>query len=291
MAKSMTGFGRAEVMADGRKFTVEMKSVNNRYLEIALRMPKAFNPLEAKIRQELKNYMERGKVDVFIGLEESDRSDEKVVYNRALAGEYMEALKQISEEFNLPLSISAAQLANYPDVLTMQDVEEDCDLWTPLKEAIDEAAEQFAAARSREGEFLKNDLLAKLFNMSLEVETLKKRAPEIVAQYQESLTAKVKEMLGDASIDENRILQEVAVYSDHVCIDEEMVRLESHIAQMRDVLTRGGSVGRRLDFLAQEMNREANTTLSKAGDLVTADLGIAMKTDIEKIREQIQNLE
>lgn len=291
MAKSMTGFGRAEVTADGRKFTVEMKSVNNRYLEIALRMPKVFNPLEAKIREELKMFMERGKVDVYISLEETERSDEKVVYNKALASEYMDALKQISEQFQLPLNVSATQLANFPDVLQMEDVEEEGDLWTPLKEAIDQAAEQFVAARTREGEFLKNDLLEKLSHMSLEVNELQERAPEIVKEYQAQLTEKVKEMLGDASFDENRILQEVAVYSDHVCIDEEMVRLKSHIEAVQQELQKEGSIGRKLDFLAQELNREANTILSKTVDVESSNIAINLKTEIEKIREQIQNLE
>ncbi len=292
MAKSMTGYGRAEVVRDERKFTVELKSVNNRYLDMNVRMPKQFNPFEAQIRAEFKRFMERGKVDVYISFEDQSGTTESVHYNHKLAAEYLQHIQTIAAEFGLPGEISASRLSTYPDVLTMEETDpEESDLWEPLREAIDAAATQFAEARAREGEFLKNDLLAKLDNMLTHVAALSERAPEIVRNYQEGLTAKVRELVGDTTIDEGRILQEVAIYSDKVCIDEEIVRLRSHIGATRAELEKTGSIGRKLDFLAQEMNREANTILSKTIDAESSNHAIELKTEIEKIREQIQNLE
>lgn len=292
MACSMTGYGRAEREEDGRKFTVEIKSVNNRYLDLAIRMPRIFNPLESQIRAELRNYMERGKVDVFISYEDRNGAGGRVLYNKALAGEYLAHIKEMAEDFGLPQTMTAERLSQYPDVLTIEEENQDGSaLWEPLKKTIDEAAETFRAARRREGEFLKEDLLKKLSGMEEGVDFLTERAPETVAAYQKELEEKVKELLGDAQIDESRILQEVAIYSDKVCIDEELVRLKSHIEATRQELEKSGSIGRKLDFLAQELNREANTILSKTIDAPSSNRAIGLKTEIEKIREQIQNIE
>ncbi len=292
MACSMTGYGRAEREEGGRKFTVELKSVNNRYLDISIRMPRIFNSFESQIRTELKQYMERGKVDVFIGFEDAEGEGSRVLYNRSLARDYLDHIREIAEEFSLPVTMTAEKLSQYPDVLTIEEEETDeSALWGPLQETIDAAAEQFRAARRREGEFLKNDLLGKLSGMEKDVVFLTERAPETVAAYQKELTAKVQELLGDAQMDESRILQEVAVYSDKVCIDEELVRLRSHIEATRQELEKQGSIGRKLDFLAQELNREANTILSKTIDADSSNRAIGLKTEIEKIREQIQNIE
>jgi len=288
----MTGYGRAEREEGGRKFTVELKSVNNRYLDISIRMPRIFNSFESQIRTELKQYMERGKVDVFIGFEDAEGEGSRVLYNRSLARDYLDHIREIAEEFSLPVTMTAEKLSQYPDVLTIEEEETDeSALWGPLQETIDAAAEQFRAARRREGEFLKNDLLGKLSGMEKDVVFLTERAPETVAAYQKELTAKVQELLGDAQMDESRILQEVAVYSDKVCIDEELVRLRSHIEATRQELEKQGSIGRKLDFLAQELNREANTILSKTIDADSSNRAIGLKTEIEKIREQIQNIE
>ena len=292
MACSMTGYGRAEREEGGRKFTVELKSVNNRYLDISIRMPRIFNSFESQIRTELKQYMERGKVDVFISFEDAEGEGSRVLYNRSLARDYLDHIREIAEEFSLPVTMTAEKLSQYPDVLTIEEEETDeSALWGPLQETIDAAAEQFRAARRREGEFLKNDLLGKLSGMEKDVVFLTERAPETVAAYQKELSAKVQELLGDAQMDESRILQEVAVYSDKVCIDEELVRLRSHIEATRQELEKQGSIGRKLDFLAQELNREANTILSKTIDADSSNRAIGLKTEIEKIREQIQNIE
>lgn len=292
MANSMTGYGRAEKIQGERKFTVELKSVNNRYLDLNIRLPRQFNPFEAKIREELKCYMERGKVDVFISYEDTENAGTSVRYNKKLAAEYLQHIREIADDFGLEDKVSAAKLSAYPDVFTTEEETEDVTpLWESLQETIREAARQFAAARAKEGEFLKNDLLQKLEEMEQGVNFLSERAPKIISEYQRQLSEKVRAMLQDTAIDEGRILQEVAIYSDKVCIDEELTRLRSHIAATRQELQSEGSIGRKLDFLAQELNREANTILSKTTDVESSNTAIAIKTEIEKIREQIQNLE
>ena len=292
MAKSMTGYGRSEVIDNERKFLVELKSVNNRYLDINIRMPRQFNPFEAKIRAELKKYMVRGKVDVFIGYEDLAEQGVAVRYNKKLAEEYMAHLNEIAADFGIVNNITASGLSGFPDVFTMEHVEEDeAMLWEPLSRALNEAAEQFAKARTAEGQFITDDLISKLDDMLESVDYIEKRAPQIITAYRERLREKVAEMLGDSHLDESRIMQEVVIYSDKICIDEELVRLHSHIRATKDALLSEDSVGRKLDFLAQEMNREANTILSKSDDVISADKAIELKTMIEKIREQIQNIE
>ena len=292
MAKSMTGYGRSEVIDNERKFLVELKSVNNRYLDINIRMPRQFNPFEAKIRAELKKYMVRGKVDVFIGYEDLAEQGVAVRYNKKLAEEYMAHLNEIAADFGIVNNITASGLSGFPDVFTMEHVEEDeAMLWEPLSRALNEAAEQFAKARTAEGQFITDDLISKLDEMQESVDYIEMRAPQIITAYRERLREKVAEMLVDSHLDESRIMQEVVIYSDKICIDEELVRLHSHIRATKDALLSEDSVGRKLDFLAQEMNREANTILSKSDDVISADKAIELKTMIEKIREQIQNIE
>lgn len=293
MAKSMTGFGRSELAAGERKFTVEMKSVNNRYLDLNIRLPRLLNPFEADIRAELKHYINRGKVDVFITFEDLGVSQEKVLYNKTLAAEYLAKLHELAADFDLPLNVTAEKLSLYPDVLTVEDENREIEgLWEPLKECVDQAAEAFTAAREKEGDFITKDLLAKLDGMQKEVDFIAENAPKIVEDYRTRLYEKMKEVLESTDVDENRILQEAALYSDKVCVDEELVRLKSHIQAVRGELNKQNeSVGRKLDFLAQEMNREANTILSKTDNVDSAGAAINLKTEIEKIREQIQNIE
>ena len=293
MAKSMTGFGRGEVRTQERHFTVEMKSVNNRYLDLNIRLPRRLNPCEAQVRSLIKQSVQRGKVDVYITMEEPAGAGAKVYYNKELAGGYLERLREISSDYAIPLNISAQELSRYPDVLTTLDEEgEEEDLWEPLREAVSQALEQFVAARRKEGAFITRDLLGKLEDMERDVEVIEANAPEIESQYRTSLYGKMRELLEDTQIDEGRILQEAALYSEKVCVDEELVRLHSHIRAARTELTKEDeSVGRKLDFLAQEMNREANTILSKTANAESADRAIDLKTGIEKIREQIQNIE
>ena len=292
MIRSMTGFGRSERCEDGRKFIVEMKSVNNRYLDLSIRLPRQFNSFEAAIRNLLRQYIQRGKVDVFISFEELENSNVTVHYNKSLAEQYYRYVNEMAEQFHLNNDLSVADLSRYPDVLTCEETDEDAgQLWEPLRATVEEAAANFCNARIREGEFLKKDLLDKLDNLSGDVAFISSRAPAIVEEYQKQLQSRVEELLSGAQVDENRIVQETAIYSDKVCIDEELTRLRSHIEAVRQTLNADESVGRKLDFLAQEMNREANTILSKTPDAESADHAIELKTGIEKVREQIQNIE
>ena len=288
----MTGFGRYEVSEAERKMTVEIKSVNHRYLDINVKMPKKLNFFETAIRNLLKEYIERGKVDVFITYEDYSENSVCIKYNRDLAKEYLTYLRKMQKEFGLQEDFGAAALSRYPEVLVMEEqtVNEE-ELWKMLEVALRGAAEQFTQSRIREGEHLKNDFIAKLDGMLQSVSYIEERSPEILTEYRKKLTDKVKELLGDTAIDESRILTEVTVFADKICVDEETVRLRSHIEHMKKDLLSGGSLGRKLDFLAQEMNREANTILSKANDLTISECGIQLKTDIEKVREQIQNIE
>ncbi|HKM21503.1 MAG TPA: YicC/YloC family endoribonuclease [Lachnospiraceae bacterium] len=292
MIKSMTGFGRCEVSDANRKFTVEMKAVNHRYLDVNLKMPKKFSFFEASIRTTLKNYIQRGKVDVFITYEDFTENNYSVKYNKDLATEYMKHLEQIAEDFSLERDIRVSTLSRYPEVLSMeeQNIDEE-EIWKSLEQAVKGAAEAFVQTRIVEGENLKNDLIGKLDGMLQYVDYIEERSPEIIKAYRTKLEDKVKELLGDAQIDENRILTEVTLFADKICVDEEIVRLRSHVEHTKSTLEEGGSIGRKLDFIAQEMNREANTILSKSNDLDTSNKAIDLKTEIEKVREQIQNIE
>ncbi len=294
MIKSMTGFGRAEESNENCRFTVELKSVNHRYLDINIKMPKKLNFLENKIRSVLKKYMQRGKVDVFIGYEDFTGNGETLHYNEALAKQYLTFLRQMQETFDLEDDIRVSTLSRYPDVFTMEEEAPDEDaLWSVLEKVLDNAAKQFADSRVVEGENLRKDLCEKLEKMLTYVEFIEEKSPEIVKTYKKNLEEKVEELLGNHSIDEGRIATEVTIYADKICVDEETVRLRSHIKTAIDVLSTDSkeSVGRKLDFIAQEMNREANTILSKTNDIEVSDVGINLKTDIEKVREQIQNIE
>ena len=292
MIKSMTGFGRCEIAKGERKITVEMKSVNHRYLDVSIKMPKKLNFFEAAIRSELKNYIQRGKVDVFITYEDLTESNVCVKYNKELAAEYMKYLTQMAEDFSLDNDIRVSSLSRYPEVLSMEEqtVDEE-ELWQLLAEAIDGAAEKFVETRIKEGENLKDDLVSKLDGMLTHVDYITERSPQIITEYRQKLEEKVKELIDDVQVDESRLLMEVTIFADKVCVDEELVRLRSHIETTKDNLIQGGSIGRKLDFIAQEMNREANTILSKANDLEISNRAIELKTEIEKVREQIQNIE
>lgn len=292
MIKSMTGFGRYEYVDEKRKFTVEIKSVNHRYLDVNIKMPKKLNFFDSSIRNLLKEYMERGKVDLYITYEDYTEDNYSLKYNSSLAGEYLKYLRQMAEEYGLDDDIRVSTLSRYPDVFVMEEQGiDEKELWSGLEKAIRGACEMFVTSRINEGENLKNDLIAKLDNMISYVDFIEERSPVIMKEYRTRLEEKIQEILGDRQIDEGRIATEVTIYADKICVDEEMVRLRSHIQATKDALLEGGSIGRKLDFIAQEMNREANTTLSKANNLEIADVGINLKTDIEKVREQIQNIE
>ena len=293
MIKSMTGFGRCEVSEGDRKFTVEMKGVNHRYLDANIRMPKKLNFVDSAIRTVLKQYVTRGKVDIFITYEDFAENQVALKYNESLAKEYLDAFKKMEETFGLENDIRVSTVSRCPEVLTMEEQSADEDeLWKGLKKALEGALKQFVETRGIEGENLKNDIIAKLDGMSEKVACIEVRSPEIVAEYRAKLEEKVKELLADTQMDEGRIAAEVVIFADKICTDEEVVRLKSHIAHMKETFaTEENGIGRKLDFIAQEMNREANTILSKANDIEVSNYAIDLKTEIEKVREQIQNIE
>lgn len=293
MIKSMTGFGRCEYAKGERRFVVEMKGVNHRYLDVNIRMPKKLNFFETAIRNLLKQSVQRGKVDIFISYEDLSESQVALKYNETLAGEYLRYFHEMEESFGLENDIRVSTLSRCPEVLTMEEqaVDEE-ELWNELKQALDGAIRQFVETRGTEGENLKKDLIEKLDGMVKLADQIEERSPQILSEYRRKLETKVKELLADTQIEEGRIAAEVVMFADKICTDEEVVRLRSHILHMKETLQSDESgIGRKLDFIAQEMNREANTILSKANDLETSNIGIDLKTEIEKVREQIQNIE
>lgn len=292
MIKSMTGFGRCEHVQGDRKFTVEIKAVNHRYFDVNIKMPKKFNFFESAIRSVMKEYIQRGKVDVFITCEDDTENNFSLKYNENIAGEYLKYYRQMAQQFNLKDDVTVSRLGSCPEVFSMEEqtVDED-EIWALLETALRGALKQFVETRTREGENLKNDLIGKLDGMLLDVDAVEKRYPQVLEEYRSRLREKVDSLLSDSQLDESRLAAEVILYADKICTDEETVRLRSHIEGMKAELIQGGSIGRKLDFIAQEMNREANTILSKANDLQTSNLAINLKTEIEKVREQIQNIE
>lgn len=293
MIRSMTGFGHGEVSNDkNQKVTVEMKSVNHRYCDISLKLPKKLAMFEANIRNIMKEYASRGKIDIYVSYEDLSETAVSLHYNQAMEEEYMQVFKKMQEDFNIETKITAEALAKYPEVVTIEEVQQDEEVWWELLEAaLRQAAEKFVETRTIEGANLKRDLLGKLDQMAADVAFIEERSPQIIAEYRSKLEEKVKEFLEDSTIEENRIAAEVTLYADKIAVDEEIVRLQSHISSMTDVLESDESIGRKLDFMAQEMNREANTILSKSSDVDLADHAIELKTNVEKVREQIQNIE
>ncbi|MEE0418867.1 MAG: YicC/YloC family endoribonuclease [Lachnospiraceae bacterium] len=292
MIKSMTGFGRCENHQGDRKFTVEMKSVNHRYFDVNIKMPKKLGFFESAIRSLLKNYVQRGKVDLFITYEDYTQSNVSLKYNESIAAEYVKYYELMAATFGLENDVKVSTLGRSPEVFTMEEqTTDEKEVWAVLEKALVGASEQFVESRVREGEALKADLFEKLDKMLRDVEHIEQRYPQVMAVYRQKLEEKVRELLGDTQMEEGRIATEVVLYSDKICTDEETVRLKSHIESMKAALEEGGGIGRKLDFIAQEMNREANTILSKANDLETSNIAINLKTEIEKVREQIQNIE
>ena len=294
MVKSMTGFGRAEISNDRHKMLVEMKAVNHRYLDFSIKLPRRLNLFESRIRNVIKEYAERGKLDIYVSYENFIGGEGSLTYHADLAGLYMHYLEQMSREFGIENRVTTMDLARLPEVLSMeQEEEEEEELWQLLEQALRSAAEHFVEQRSREGEQLRTDLLQKLSGMEEDVAQIEAHSPEVVQNYRVKLEDKIRELLDSANVDEARLMMEVALFADKICVDEETVRLRSHISGMRSALEAesGQSVGRKLDFIAQEMNREANTILSKCNNMDISGIAIRLKTEIEKIREQVQNIE
>lgn len=292
MIKSMTGYGHCESVTKEYKVTVEIKSVNHRYCDMSIKLPKKFNALESKIRGIMKQYANRGKIDVYINFDNYADSDVKVQYHEKIAADYVNAARRAAESFCLETDLTGAALVRFPEVISLEEDSADAESFFPaIEEAVKAAGQQFLEARKIEGEHLQKDILAKLDYISDLVSFVEERSPKLLKEYREKIQNKVAEFLGDDKIDESVLATELIIYADKVCVDEETVRLRSHINNMSATLLKDEPIGRKLDFIAQEMNREANTILSKANDKELSQNAIELKTEIEKIREQIQNIE
>jgi len=292
MIFSMTGYGRAVKMFDNREITVEVRSVNNRYLDCTVKMPRSFIYMEEQVKKAVKESISRGKVDVFISLRNSDGNDTKITLNKGVAESYISALRQMTEDYGLVNDLSVSAMANLPDLFTHEQAEIDEEQSArEIMEVVSMALNQHRTMREIEGRAMTADLRARAVTILQIVSEVEKRSAVTVAEYRKRLYEKMSEVLSSTQIDESRILAEAAIYSDKVAVDEETVRLRSHFEQMENMLATGGAIGRKLDFLVQEMNREANTTGSKGNDIEQARNVVAIKAELEKIREQIQNIE
>ena len=292
MIRSMTGYGRATQTVNGREITVELRSVNNRYLDCSVKLPRLYGFAEDPIKTQLKKSISRGKVDVFVTVNLAAEQDEKISLNRPVLEGYLEALRTMAKDYGLRDDISVTSLAKLPDVFDVQKEQTDeQQLTQDILSVADEAVRKFDDMRTVEGSALERDVRSRSAAILSLVELVEARSPETVKEYRARLTAKMEEVLAGSSVDETRILQEAAIYADKIAVDEETVRLRSHLSQLNSMLTSGGAIGRKLDFLMQELNREANTIGSKCNDLQQTNTVVEIKAELEKIREQIQNIE
>lgn len=292
MIKSMTGYGKSEQTIDSLNVTVEIKSVNHRYFEFSARVPREYGFLEEKLKKYCNSLITRGKVECYVSVEDFEEREMEVNVNETLAAGYVKALKELSERFGLKDDISAVTLSRYPDVITLHKASEDEErIWNAVKTVAETAVSKFIEMRETEGSKLRGDILSRADYIIECVEFIEGRSPETVREYNEKLKLRMKELLGDAAVDEQRLLNEAAIYADKIAVDEETVRLRSHISQLREFMNSSEAIGRKLDFLVQEINREANTIGSKAQDVDIAKKVIAIKAEVEKIREQVQNIE
>ena len=292
MIKSMTGYGSAKGSVEDLKITVELKSVNNRYLDTSIRMPRSFLFAEDAVKNAVQSKISRGKVDVFVSVDSSASDDVVVRVNEPLLKSYLTALRQIADEYALSDDLTVSTVSRLPDVLTVEKKDQDADaIAAGLSEITQRALADFDVMREREGQKLKDDILSRLVTIETLLARVENEAPKTVEEYRARLRQKMEEVLNGAGVDENRLLQEAALYADHIAVDEETVRLHSHIAQLRTMLSGGSPIGRKIDFLIQEYNREANTIGSKCQNSDIAHVVVDLKSEIEKIREQIQNIE
>lgn len=292
MIKSMTGYGRAQGSFSGGDITVEIKSVNNRYLDCGVKLPRGYAYLEEGVKSQVQKAISRGKVDVFITINAAGADNVKISVNEPVAKGYIDAMHRLVQEYGIQDDISASAISKFSDVFLVEKQEQDeNEVKSAISGVVAEALSAFDAMRTREGEALKTDLLQKAEGILTLVSKVEERSPITVKAYRERLTAKMQEVLEDRQIDEARIIQEAAIYADKVAVDEETVRLRSHVDQLQNMLSEGGVIGRKLDFLMQEMNREANTIGSKGNDVEQARNVVSIKSELEKIREQIQNIE
>ncbi len=292
MIKSMTGYGSAKGVVDGLEISVELKSVNNRYLDTSVRLPRSFLFAEESIKSRVQSHISRGKVDVFVSVDASQSGDMTVKINEGLLKGYLDAVASISREYGLPQDLSALSVSRFPDVLTVEKKELNAEeISAGVSDVVEQALRDFDAMRLREGEKLRDDVLNRLETIRSLVKTVEEKSPETVADYRRRLEQKMAEVLGSTGIDENRILAEAAIFADHIAVDEETVRLRSHMAQLETMIRGNSPTGRKIDFLIQEFNREANTIGSKCQNSQIAHVVVDLKSEIEKIREQIQNIE
>ena len=292
MVKSMTGYGREEETVNGCTITVELRSVNNRYLDCNIRLPRLYLFAEEAMKARIQNTISRGKVDVFVTLDNAGAEKVQVSVNKPVADGYYAALKQLAADYDLEGDISVSLLSRFPDVLLAEKAEEDVEqMAKDICSVLDRALADFDQMRSREGQRLKDDVLSRARTIEDKVALVEERSPQTVAEYRTKLEARMTEVLSNTQLDPARILTEAAIFADKVAVDEETVRLRSHIGQLREMLDKGGATGRKLDFLIQEFNREANTIGSKCSDIDIARHVVDIKAEIEKIREQVQNIE
>ncbi|MGE5614436.1 MAG: YicC/YloC family endoribonuclease [Bacillota bacterium] len=292
MIKSMTGYGRGEISQDGREFLVEIKSVNHRYSDIFIKMPRQVGFLEDRVRELVGRTVSRGKIDVFVTYYNYSSDARHVTFDEALAKTYISAVESLRDRYGLKDDITVSLISKYPEVLRVEQDEEDEEyLWSLLKVATEDALASLIRMREIEGEGLKNALLERVDYIDEVIVKLAERAPEVPLEYKAKLMSRISELLGQQPVDESRVAMEVAIFADKCSIDEELVRLKSHVCQVREILQMDMPVGRKLDFLVQEMNREINTIGSKANDLVITRYVVDIKSEIEKIREQVQNIE
>lgn len=292
MLRSMTGYGRSQQTVDGFGITLEIKSVNHRYFEFSARVPRAYSFLEEKLKAYFQGVISRGKVECNLSIEALEETDTLISVNHPLAKSYLDAYKELAETYGLRDDITVSSIARVPDVFSVRKQEADEErIWNAVSVAADDALDGFTSMREREGEKLKNDVASRLDFILEKVEFVEKRSPETVKEYNAKLLARLTELLGDTSIDEQRILTEAAIFADKIAVAEETVRLRSHISQFRSFLAAEGPIGKKMDFLVQELNREANTIGSKGQDVEIARCVVDIKAEIEKIREQIQNIE
>jgi len=292
MVSSMTGFGRGTSETEEMGYTIEIKSVNHRYLDLNIKLPKSLISLEGRIRREIQNKINRGKIDLFLTQNVYQIKNEKAIFNKKVADSYVACLKDVKERYNAADDISVSLISRFPEVITLEQKEEDLEsIWGLICSALNEAIDKLNIMRTIEGEKLKEDILIKLMGIEKMVLKIEEKAPQVPLIYKEKLQNRLKELLENNQIDESRLYSEVTMFSDRSCIDEEIVRLKSHISQLRSTLSMDEPIGRKLDFIVQEMNRETNTIGSKANDLEITKYVLEMKNDIEKIREQIQNIE
>lgn len=292
MIQSMTGFGRGEVTAGGRQITVEIKSINHRYCEIQVKLPKKYNPLEDKLRQYLTGALSRGKIDLFIKMEDREGSSQEMRIDKGLALKYHNEIRDLAATLSIPMNLGVAELIALPGIMAIEDATEEMEeVWQILQAPLDGALNHLIEMRQAEGARIASDFFQRLSYLEELRSQLLTFAPAVVENYRQRLTTRISELLGQQPLDENRLIQEIAMFADRASVDEELVRLDSHFRQFRELLDSGQPVGRKLDFLCQEMNREINTVGSKANDLAMTKIVVEVKSELEKLREQVQNIE